>query len=72
MPNAFSPNEDGVNEILRLVDLTSEDIVEFKVFNRFGQLVYHNTDIDAGGSDGKYLGIPQPAEVYVLYCVISY
>jgi len=65
MPNAFSPNGDGVNETLRPVGLTSADILEFKVFNRFGQVVYDNTDIDAGGWDGKYLGVPQPTEVYV-------
>ena len=56
MPNAFSPNGDGVNDIYKAKD-THQSIVEFHayIFNRWGQKIYDWTDID-GGWDGTYHG----------------
>ncbi len=65
MPDAFSPNGDGSNDKFGPVGLTSSDILEFKVFNRWGQLIYDNKNIDFGGWDGLYMGVEQPSEVYI-------
>lgn len=64
MPNAFSPNGDGVNDIYKAKD-THKSIVEFKayIFNRWGQKLYEWSDID-GGWDGTYHGSPVKAGVY--------
>lgn len=56
MPNAFSPNGDGINDIYRAKP-GYKSIVEFKavIFNRWGQKLYEWDD-PTGGWDGKYKG----------------
>lgn len=56
MPNAFTPNGDGINDVYRAKP-GYKSIVEFRaiIFNRWGQKLYEWTD-PAGGWDGKYKG----------------
>ena len=56
MPNAFSPNGDGVNDIYKAKE-NHKSIVEFHayIFNRWGQKIYDWTDIN-GGWDGTLNG----------------
>lgn len=56
MPNAFSPNGDGINDIYKAKSNHSS-IIEFHayIFNRWGQKIYDWTDID-GGWDGTWHG----------------
>ena len=56
MPNAFSPNGDGINDVYRAKP-GYKSIVSFKavIFNRWGQILYEWDD-PAGGWDGKYKG----------------
>lgn len=56
MPNAFSPNGDGVNDIYMAKE-NHKSIVEFHayIFNRWGQKIYDWTDIN-GGWDGTWNG----------------
>ena len=56
MPNAFSPNGDGINDVYRAKP-GYKSIVSFKavIFNRWGQKLYELDD-PAGGWDGKYRG----------------
>ena len=56
MPNAFSPNGDGVNDIYKAKE-NHKSIVEFHayIFNRWGQKIYDWTDIN-GGWDGTWNG----------------
>lgn len=63
VPNAFSPNGDGQNDILYV---RGQDIktLGFKVFNRWGELVYETNNIN-NGWDGYYKGVQQEMEVYV-------
>jgi gliding motility-associated-like protein len=65
MPNAFSPNGDGINEIYRAKQDKYQNITEFKamIFNRWGQCLYTWTDI-TGGWDGNYKGKPVKDGVY--------
>lgn len=64
MPNAFSPNGDGINDIYKAKD-THKSIVEFHayIFNRWGQKLYEWTNIDEGW-DGTFNGKPVSAGVY--------
>ncbi len=67
MPNAFSPNGDGVNDKYQAKS-TYQNITEFKamIFNRWGQCLYtwtDWTDIDKGW-DGTYKGKPVKDGVY--------
>lgn len=51
VPNAFSPNGDGLNDIFRVEGITYQRIKQFRVFNRFGQSVFSTYD-PAKGWDG--------------------
>lgn len=56
LPNAFTPNGDGINDIYKVKD-GYLSIVSFRaaIFNRWGQKLYTWTDID-GGWDGTHRG----------------
>ncbi|MEM7102619.1 MAG: CUB domain-containing protein [Bacteroidota bacterium] len=61
VPNAFSPNGDGLNETFGPETLGEVTIEEFKVFNRWGEMVYEGS----ADWDGTYKGELQPMDVYV-------
>lgn len=65
MPDAFTPNGDGVNDLFRPVGLIADDIVSFRIYNRFGNLVYEGDDLANDGWDGTFNGVAQPREVYI-------
>ncbi len=64
MPNAFSPNGDGYNDIYKAKE-GYQSIVSFKavIFNRWGQKLYSWDNIE-GGWDGKFHGKTVPDGVY--------
>jgi gliding motility-associated-like protein len=64
LPRGFSPNADGKNDKLipHLVGVTS--LRYFRVYDRWGQLIYQ-TGIIGEGWDGTYKGVKQPMETYV-------
>jgi len=75
MPNVFSPNGDNLNDFFNVATLKPEnqdfvDIVEFKVYNRWGQLIYNN-DEPTQGWNGTIDGKLAPAEVYSYYIEYS-
>ena len=62
IPNAFSPNNDGKNDILYV----SGDYIEsmdWIIYDRWGEKVFHSTDITQGW-DGKYKNNDCQAGVY--------
>lgn len=63
VPNAFTPNADGVNEIFRA---KGTEIKEFhlQIFNRWGELIFESFDIDEGWNGAVNRHYVQP-EVYV-------
>lgn len=67
MPNAFSPNGDGINDIYKAKS-GYQSIVEFKatIFNRWGTKLYEWTD-PADGWDGKYKGKDVAQGVYFVH-----
>lgn len=69
MPNAFSPNGDGINDIYKAKD-GYQSLVEFHayIFNRWGQKLYE-WDNPAGGWDGKFNGKDVKQGVY--YCLVK-
>ncbi len=66
VPNTFTPNRDGTNDFFNFVaqaNIEDLEVLEFKVYNRWGQLVYDNETPDDGW-DGNANGKEQPTEVY--------
>ena len=63
MPNAFSPNGDGINDTYHVKKY--QNITEFRalIFNRWGQCLYTWNEID-GSWDGTYKGRPVKDGVY--------
>jgi gliding motility-associated-like protein len=64
VPNAFTPNADGHNDVLRPVVAGIRNIEYFKVFSRWGQLVFSSSETGRGW-DGRIAGTLQPAGSYV-------
>jgi len=69
MPNAFSPNGDGINDVYKAKDGYTS-ITEFHayIYNRWGQLLYDWND-PAGGWDGTYKGKDVKQGVY--FCLVK-
>lgn len=64
IPNAFSPDGDGTNDFFYPVSSGSVILIDMKIYNRWGQLVFDNDDLDQGW-DGNYNGNPAPSDVYI-------
>jgi gliding motility-associated-like protein len=62
--NAFSPNGDGRNEEFIPFPVGIKQLNYFRVFNRWGQLMYSTTTLNKGW-DGRLGGVAQPTGVYV-------
>lgn len=57
VPNAFTPNNDGKNDFLKPFMIGIKELRYFKIFNRWGELIYQTNDTKTGW-DGKQKGIP--------------
>lgn len=65
-PTAFTPNGDGLNDLLRFPRANKNRLVRLSIYNRWGQLVFY-TETPTTGWDGKVQGQIQPAGVYVYF-----
>ncbi len=65
IPNAFSPNGDGLNDVFipKLKLERAYSTFEFRVYNRYGQMVYNTANMNSGW-DGTYKGRPLEQGVY--------
>lgn len=64
VPTGFTPNGDGRNDVVRPIAVGVKEIKYFRVYNRWGQMVF-STTINGHGWDGKINGTPQSTNVYV-------
>lgn len=55
LPNAFSPNGDGINDVFKILYSGYKRIYLFKVFDRWGNMIFSTADITKGW-DGFKLG----------------
>jgi gliding motility-associated-like protein len=74
IPNAFTPDGDGVNDVLVVKAKGIKLIKSFRIFNRWGQVVFEKgsfiPNTDSYGWDGKVKGIAAPPDVYVYTCEV--
>jgi gliding motility-associated-like protein len=68
LPNAFTPNGDGSNDILRIRSNFLNELtdVEFMIYNRWGEEIFRTTNPQQGW-DGTYKGAPCAPDVYGFY-----
>lgn len=64
VPNAFTPNKDGHNDVLRPIAAGILKIDYFNIYNRWGQLIYTTTE-NTHGWDGTLSGNIQESGTYV-------
>lgn len=64
VPTAFTPNGDGLNELLRPTLMGVKELQYFKVYNRWGQLVFE-TKTKREGWNGRINGAPQTTQAVV-------
>ena len=64
VPTAFTPNNDGLNDLIRPIAVGIQKINYFSIYNRWGQLVF-TTTINGHGWDGRIGGLEQSTNVYV-------
>lgn len=64
MPNAFTPNGDGLNDFLKPVLLDEISGFELRIFNRWGKMIYYSKDPGAGW-DGRENSVLLPVEEYI-------
>lgn len=66
VPKVFTPNDDGHNDIIFAKGWGVESMKQFKIFNRWGQLIFETNDIHAGWN-GMFNGKRQPSETYTYF-----
>jgi len=77
VPNGFSPNNDGVNDILMVYASESvEKVLEFDIYSRWGESVFYAANFPPNdpfyGWNGVFRKKPAPLDVYVYYVRVRY
>ncbi len=69
IPNAFTPDGDGINDLLIVQGRGIKMIKSFRIFNRWGEIVFEKSNFLPGdpayGWDGRIKGKPAPPDVFV-------
>jgi gliding motility-associated-like protein len=75
IPNGFTPDGDGINDVLMVRGTGIKLVKNFRIFNRWGQVVFEKNnfipnDISSGW-DGTFNGKPALPDVYVYTCDVT-
>ena len=74
VPNAFTPDGDGINDKLMVQGKGISIIKSFRIFNRWGELVFERTNFLPGDPscawDGTVRGKPASSDVFVYVCEV--
>ena len=65
VPNAFTPNNDGLNDVLHVIGTTVKKM-DFSIYNRYGQRIFYSNDTRRGW-DGTFRGAAQRNGTFVFY-----
>ncbi|MBP5583578.1 MAG: gliding motility-associated C-terminal domain-containing protein [Bacteroidales bacterium] len=63
LPEAFTPNGDGINDVAYVQGWGIKEFLEVKIYNRWGQVVFESDNM-AIGWDGTFKGEPQGMDTY--------
>ncbi len=74
IPNAFTPDHDGRNDILMVRSKGIKVVKSFRIFNRWGQVVFDRSNFMPNdlkyGWDGTVNGVTAPPDIYVYTCEV--
>jgi gliding motility-associated-like protein len=70
IPNAFSPNGDGNNDLLKIYGSSIRELT-VRVYNQWGELVFETND-PVSGWDGTWKGRPQAVGIYVYVAKVTF
>lgn len=70
LPTAFSPNGDGLNDVFRISGIRFTKLLDFRIFNRWGEEVFSTND-KTKGWDGYYKNEPQDIGVYSYLIIVA-
>ncbi|MEP7317867.1 MAG: gliding motility-associated C-terminal domain-containing protein, partial [Panacibacter sp.] len=70
MPNAFTPNGDNLNDVFRIPKGVSNRLLSFKIFNRWGQVIFSTANINQGWN-GNLQEYQAPTGTYAYYIVME-
>ena len=69
-PNAFTPNNDGNNDLYTVMYSGDYNNIDFTIFNRWGEIVYATNDLTQGWN-GKFKEKDQSIGTYVYYLTLN-
>ena len=77
MPNIFSPNFDGLNDVFTVYgDNVINRVVRFQVYDRYGSLLFSAEDFlpgdESNGWDGTVRGRRAQSGIYVYYAELEF
>jgi gliding motility-associated-like protein len=64
IPDVFTPNGDGINDVIKPVCVGISKFSYFKIYNRWGNILFESS-VESIGWDGKLRGQIQPADSYI-------
>ncbi len=70
IPNSFSPNNDGTNDIFKVYGSSVRDVT-MRVYNQWGELIFETQNAQ-NGWDGTWKGRPQAVGVYVYIAQVTF
>jgi gliding motility-associated-like protein len=70
VPSSFTPNGDGKNDLFRILSQYDFNLIDFTIYNRWGQNIFYTTNTSIGW-DGT-LSNNTPAEIGVYVYIIRY
>ncbi len=70
LPNAFTPNGDGQNDLFTPYPFCFIENVDFKIFNRWGQLVFETSDPNLNWDGTNLSGQPLAEGAYLYKCKV--
>lgn len=75
VPTGFTPNGDGLNDVLRSHGRSDIEVVFFRVYDRWGELLFDRGGFRADegvGWDGTFGGQEMPTGLYIWYAEVEY
>jgi gliding motility-associated-like protein len=64
VPNTFTPNGDGINDVWNIKNLSNYPNPSIQVFNRYGDKVFSSFSADEITWDGRFRGTDLPIGTY--------